>query len=470
MLLEIFDRAPKEMFDQIPQAPATHTRLYISLELFDKAREELEKIIKKLEPNAASPEAHRTLSGCYNSLGYVGMFTSTYTRDYRFSADFEKAIYHSRLSGFQPRPPVSVFSLSCYICRGNKPLKGELEKYLDALEKAVPCIAESMNGATYGMDDLGRGELAMFKGDFASAEPLIKNAIRKAKERDQYEIENRALFYLIRIGFFKGSAEEIPDFLKQLEARLELPCYLNRFTLYDIVTGWFYIQTGQPDKAAPWLKSDFEESDLNSISHGLETLVKARYHLAEKHYSAALAMLKHREDRYGLWSFTMGRVASLALEAVCLYQLHDKENAYRSLKEAYTTALPEEIFMHFLELGKDMRTLTAAVLKDGFPDIPRDWLERINRDAASYAKKASAVSACFAEGRKTSGSGTGLLSPREMEVLKGLSQGLTREEIARVLLISINTVKSTIRNIYNKLGAVNRTDAVRIATELKLLK
>jgi LuxR family maltose regulon positive regulatory protein len=40
---------------------------------------------------------------------------------------------------------------------------------------------------------------------------------------------------------------------------------------------------------------------------------------------------------------------------------------------------------------------------------------------------------------------------------------MTREEIADVSSLSVNTVKSTIRNLYNKLGAINKADAVRIA-------
>jgi LuxR family maltose regulon positive regulatory protein len=57
-----------------------------------------------------------------------------------------------------------------------------------------------------------------------------------------------------------------------------------------------------------------------------------------------------------------------------------------------------------------------------------------------------------------------------MEILTGLSQGLTREELAENGDISINTVKSVIKNVYNKLGAVNRADAVRIATTIGILE
>jgi LuxR family maltose regulon positive regulatory protein len=62
------------------------------------------------------------------------------------------------------------------------------------------------------------------------------------------------------------------------------------------------------------------------------------------------------------------------------------------------------------------------------------------------------------------------LSPREITVIRGLSQGLTRDDIAQGSSISINTVKSVIRSVYNKLGAVNRADAVRIAAALGILK
>jgi LuxR family maltose regulon positive regulatory protein len=56
-----------------------------------------------------------------------------------------------------------------------------------------------------------------------------------------------------------------------------------------------------------------------------------------------------------------------------------------------------------------------------------------------------------------------------MEVLLGLSQGMTREEIAGLASLSANTVKSITRSVYNKLGAVNRADAVRIAVSLGLV-
>jgi LuxR family maltose regulon positive regulatory protein len=54
-------------------------------------------------------------------------------------------------------------------------------------------------------------------------------------------------------------------------------------------------------------------------------------------------------------------------------------------------------------------------------------------------------------------------------MLQYLSQGMTREEIADFLSLSVNTVKSAIQNIYSKLGAVNKADAVRIGSSLGII-
>lgn len=58
---------------------------------------------------------------------------------------------------------------------------------------------------------------------------------------------------------------------------------------------------------------------------------------------------------------------------------------------------------------------------------------------------------------------TANLSPREIEVLRLLSQGKTNQEIADLLVISLNTVSHHVTNILNKTGLTNRTEAAAYA-------
>ena len=61
------------------------------------------------------------------------------------------------------------------------------------------------------------------------------------------------------------------------------------------------------------------------------------------------------------------------------------------------------------------------------------------------------------------------LTDRELEVLRHVSGMLSSAEIAREMYISINTVKTHLRNIYRKLAATHRGDAVRRARQLELI-
>lgn len=62
-----------------------------------------------------------------------------------------------------------------------------------------------------------------------------------------------------------------------------------------------------------------------------------------------------------------------------------------------------------------------------------------------------------------------LLSDREMEVLRLLSFGYSDKRMARELHVTVNTVKTHNKNIYDKLAVSNRTQAVALASELNLL-
>jgi two-component system, NarL family, nitrate/nitrite response regulator NarL len=64
---------------------------------------------------------------------------------------------------------------------------------------------------------------------------------------------------------------------------------------------------------------------------------------------------------------------------------------------------------------------------------------------------------------------TETLTPRELEVLRGLADGLANKEIARSLGISEHTVKFHVNAILGKLGAQSRTEAVVRATRAGLI-
>jgi DNA-binding NarL/FixJ family response regulator len=57
------------------------------------------------------------------------------------------------------------------------------------------------------------------------------------------------------------------------------------------------------------------------------------------------------------------------------------------------------------------------------------------------------------------------MSAREVDVLKRLAKGMVYKQIASELGLSTSTVRTHLHNVYGKLGAMDRAQAVLIATE-----
>ena len=89
--------------------------------------------------------------------------------------------------------------------------------------------------------------------------------------------------------------------------------------------------------------------------------------------------------------------------------------------------------------------------------------------AAGLVVLAPALAVALSPGEETNDVAFSDLTPRELEVLRLVTEGLTNKAIAQRLAISDHTVKFHVNAILSKLGAQSRTDAVVRATRLGLI-
>jgi DNA-binding CsgD family transcriptional regulator len=61
------------------------------------------------------------------------------------------------------------------------------------------------------------------------------------------------------------------------------------------------------------------------------------------------------------------------------------------------------------------------------------------------------------------------ITPRELEILELIAQGLSNKEIAARAYVSENTVKTHSSRVFDKLGARRRTQAVQLGKELRVI-
>ena len=459
----ILDRAPKKIFETVEFFAILHLRSYICQGLWQKSTELAEYYEKKfLKLPASDAFRNLTLGGIYFCRAYLRGLLCLSDDRYDFDLYFEKiARYLPRLVDMEK---YTSHSLAAWIIVVGTSRKGAPAEYIEALNRSSSHISKFSEKMATGQEELARGELAFFQGDLDSAEIFFDRSLVIARENKQFEVEQRALLYAMRLNFAQGDFAKVEQAHKGMKAQLEKREYTSRFIRYDVSISWYYHFLGIHEKIPDWLKENFSPYGHAGFMENFANQIKARYCYTIKRYSPLLSYIHEMKQRE---SFLFGRVEMLAMEACIYYKKKDRKKAFKTLAEAYETALPNDLVMPFIELGKDMRTLSGAALKESGIGIPLPWLKTINRKASTYAKRLAHASAEF---RKANHMSDGIaLSTRESEILSDLSQGLSRVEIAASRSLSINTVKMLIKNIYSKTGAENLADLIHIAVVQKLI-
>ena len=159
------------------------------------------------------------------------------------------------------------------------------------------------------------------------------------------------------------------------------------------------------------------------------------------------------------------RVAAGLLEVVRSIRTDDLPAARSALEAALRLAAPERLRRPFVEVPPVVqRQLRAGRLPDR-----HGWLV----DAVTIPRQRERPGphpAAPAHVRTVSGDViVEPLTAKELEVLAHLAELLPTDEIAARMFISVNTVRTHVRNILRKLGAGRRNEAVRLAWELDLL-
>jgi LuxR family maltose regulon positive regulatory protein len=145
----------------------------------------------------------------------------------------------------------------------------------------------------------------------------------------------------------------------------------------------------------------------------------------------------------------------LVLQALTQAARGDLPAALAPVQRALTLAEPEGYVRIFADEGRPMASLLRAVAKTGI--------------APGYIRRLLTVTSPTEDERPAAQGLIEPLSAREIDVLRLLGTDLDGPDIARQLVVSLNTVRTHTKNIYAKLGVNNRRAAVRRAKELDLM-
>jgi LuxR family maltose regulon positive regulatory protein len=323
-------------------------------------------------------------------------------------------------------------------------------------------------------------------GDLTEAATTAEMALRTADQRQLSVHEPGrilASLAMASVAIERNKLEEARTYLDLARVEAEevgRPCFLSQVALeesrwfvtmgdvdgafgrIDNVRVWFPHRTRsvEADLAVRAARLAVQAADetatelLSKLPSGPAALVvRARYALAVGDSRLAADLLE--QATAGL-SSRRERVEAGVLSALA-WLSRDAEIAVERLEEALSLAQPEGLVRTVIDAGPGVQKLLAA-----YPMEPSlsDYVESL----------IEAADTAIPLGRRVVQ--TALVDPltdRELVILRYLSGRLTYKEIATLLYISVNTLKSHIRAVYRKLNVDSRSSAVRVGRSLRLL-
>jgi LuxR family maltose regulon positive regulatory protein len=214
-----------------------------------------------------------------------------------------------------------------------------------------------------------------------------------------------------------------------------------------------------PDVTAAQVLALLRQGNLAAAAHLTQIhelpISQARVHLAQGNPATALAVLGPLRQQVEAKGWHDEQLKVIVLQALAHHAHGEKDQAVQLLAEALSLAEPGGFIRIFVDEGPPMAALLQEAAKHGTaPNYVRQL-----RAAFAEAEGRTPVTQLLIEP----------LSERELDVLRLLGTELNGPEIARSLMVSLNTMRTHTKNIYTKLGVTNRRAAVRRGEELALL-
>ena len=379
----------------------------------------------------------------------------------------ERALLPS-IAGWADRPVFVAWArhLLGQVQRAQGRLDAAVQTYQQAREATAGAAGRPLPAA--GIGYVGLAEVARQRGELDAALAQVTEGIELCRQLAYVSPLAAGLVTLAWIrqaqGDQAGALEAMREAARTSQAQAgplnPVPAQQARLLLAQ----------GDLPGAARWiaergLRADDEPDYAREPGH----LVLARLMLAEDQPGQALALL----DRLHTVAVGQERTGSIietgALRALALAATGRESEAVTALAGMLTLAGQQGHVRVFADEGPPMAALLGRLIAAQRADqaaagVPLAFLARLQRafgDAGPVPGTRPARTTV-----------PGLIEPltdRELEVLRLLAAGRSNQDIARELVVTVDTVKKHVSHILGKLGGSNRTEAVTRARQMDLI-
>ena len=299
---------------------------------------------------------------------------------------------------------------------------------------------------------------------------LVLQAIRQGEQTETIVTLYIGYTELMRVYLARRELEAARSAFLQAEEVLAKTYSPYQRSVY-VIGEWvqFWLAIGALDRATHWAEKLAQQARGPSpLACEREDVARVRILLAQKRPTEALSLLKplqgiaEKQER-------LSHVIEMKVLQALAYQMQRQEQEARSaLALALRLAEPEGYIRCFVDEGAPMGALLSRLREQQRKHGPTPYVDTLlaafPQDGTRPEHEDERVGQPM-----TVQPLVDPLTERELEVLRLIVRGDSNQEIADTLVLSIDTVKRHVSNVFSKLGVNNRVQAVARAHFLRLL-
>ncbi len=366
---------------------------------------------------------------------------------------------------------LSAIYLNAQLLRAQGALQQALQLCQDGLELVARCGWH--NFPAVGFLYVALGDLLREHNELSTAAEYLEKGIYLGQEGGHPHI---LIIGHVWLAWLRQTQGDVTGSHEAIRAALQLVQHHQVSPFWPLPSAACYqarlwIAQGNLAAASHWGQT----SRLNQAGtpgaylYEVENVTLARLLIAQGNLEAAEALLLRLHHSAASARRSGSLIEILILQAITCAAQKRGEEALSALAQALSLAEPEGFVRIFLDEGAPMaRLLQAAQTRGIAPDYVETLLAAFAKDEGARMKDEGAVAPLH----PSSFIPQPLVEPltaRELEVLRLLADGASNGEIAQRLIVSLSTVKKHISNIFGKLEAQSRTQAIARARALNLL-
>jgi LuxR family maltose regulon positive regulatory protein len=348
-----------------------------------------------------------------------------------------------------------ITGLACTIMK-----QGRLNEAVNVIESNIDALHE--NGWYEMLHDrsclyLALGEIAYKRNELIAAQKYFKKVKEETRIGPFEELERIADIYLAMIDWNQGDKTAAAKALEEYTNLVVLPAPLPLFQSYSLVLARAAMLMNNSKPAIDYIASrNISETYEPHPERESDDILLIRVLLKNRDTEKSLQLISSLMDNAEQEHRVEALLELWVLQVVALQQLGDQKRAVESLQHALKLAEVENCVRIFINEHVPVRKLLEYVVKNcNDTTYARKLLELMPGDDEDLEDNPEKRHSCAT-----------ILSNTELRILCLLTMGLSNKEIAEKSFISNNTVKTHLRNIYQKLGVNNRAKAIVRAKEL----